>query len=40
MKKKIFEIPNLDYLTQNLEINSIIDENSEFNKLLESLASS
>tara|TARA_Y100000814_G_scaffold260709_1_gene211546 strand:- start:104 stop:226 length:123 start_codon:yes stop_codon:yes gene_type:complete len=40
MKKKIFEIPNLDYLTQNLEINSINDENSEFNKLLESLASS
>ena len=40
MKKKIFEIPNLDYLTENLEINSINDENSEFNKLLESLASS
>ena len=40
MKNKIFEIPNLDYLTQNLEINSINDENSEFNKLLESLARS
>tara|TARA_B100000945_G_scaffold57623_1_gene42684 strand:- start:2291 stop:2413 length:123 start_codon:yes stop_codon:yes gene_type:complete len=40
MKKKIFEIPNLDYSSQNLEINSINDENSEFNKLLESLASS
>ena len=40
MKKKILEIPNLDYLTENLEINSINDENSEFNKLLESLASS
>ena len=40
MKNKIFEIPNLDYLTENLEINSINDENSDFNKLLESLASS
>ena len=40
MKKKIFEIPNLDSSSQNLEINSINDENSEFNKLLESLASS
>lgn len=40
MKKKIFEIPNLDYLSENFEISSINDENSEFNKLLESLASS
>ena len=33
MKKKIFEIPNLDYLTQNLEINSINDETVSYTHL-------
>ena len=40
MNKKIYEVPNLDYTISVSNDNTINEENSEFNKLLESLASS
>ena len=40
MNKKVYEVPNLDYSISISNDNTINEENSEFNKLLESLASS
>ena len=39
-EQKIYEVPNLDYSISISNENTINEENSEFNKLLESLASS